>query len=452
MLAWIAHVKAELPRGFRGAALVLALAAAPATARSAAAAPAASASWMGFVGRTLSGIRFVGNEVTRDYVIARELESRAGEPLRAETLEADLTRLENLGVFAATRVLAEADGENAVFLTLSFTEMPPVVPFPSFLYTEENGFSYGAALSALNLTGRAISLSARLYFGGTEQRWVKLTHPWIGGDHVSADFFGGHRQREDTMNGFAESSYEFTPGAGRWLGRNGRLRGFLSLFRMHADVDGKTLDPDNDDSFFRLGASIGYDTRDSWRGPRGGWKNDLELVATFGDGTFVTANFDLRRYLPTLEGQHLLLTALVTLQSGTVGEDVPGYLTYYLGGANSIRGYELEQLGPTLNGKNQLLATAEYNVDLMPIARRDFWKWSYAIGLELALFADAGIAWSEPRDFAFQKFRGGVGAGLRLLVPGTAQVRFDVGWSPSQGAHFHFASGTKAASQRQRLR
>jgi outer membrane protein assembly factor BamA len=445
-------VKAELPRGFRGAALVLALAAAPATARSAAAAPAASASWMGFVGRTLSGIRFVGNEVTRDYVIARELESRAGEPLRTETLEADLTRLENLGVFASTRVLAEADGESAVYLTLRFKEMPPVVPFPSFLYTEENGFSYGAALSALNLTGRAIGVSARLYFGGTEQRWVKLTHPWIGGDHVSADFFGGNRQREDTMNGFEESSWEFTPGMGRWLGRHGRVRGFLSLFRMHSDVDGKTLDPDNDDTFLRLGASIGQDTRDSWRGPRRGWKNELELIATFGDGTFVTANIDLRRYQPTLRGQHLLLSTLLTLQSGTVGEDVPGYLTYYLGGANSIRGYTIEALGPTLNGKNQLLATAEYNVDLMPIARRDFWKWSYSIGLELALFADAGIAWSESSDFAFQRFRGGLGAGLRLLVPGTEQVRFDVGWSPSEGAHFHFASGTKPVGQRQRLR
>ncbi len=431
-------------RGLRGVALLLALAAAPASAQD----PA----WTGFVGRTVSGVRFLGNRVTRDYVVARELETKAGEPLQADTLEADLMRLENLGVFAATHVLAEADGLDSVFLTFSFKEMPPVMPFPSFIYTEENGFSYGAALSALNLTGRAISLSARLYFGGTDQRWVKLTHPWIGGDHVSADFFGGNRQREDTMNGFNESSYEFTPGVGRWLGKNGRVRGFLSLFRMHSDVDGKTLDPDNDDTFFRLGASIGQDTRDSWRGPRSGWKNELELIATFGDGTIVTANLDLRRYLPTFQGQHLLLSGLLTLQSGTVGTDVPGYFTYYLGGANSIRGYKLEDLGPTLNGKNQLLATAEYNVDLMPIARRDFWKWSYSIGLELALFADAGIAWSESRDFAFQKFRGGLGAGLRLLVPGTEQVRFDLGWSPSQGAHFHFASGTKPVSQRQRLR
>ena len=43
--------------------------------------------------------------------------------------------------------------------------------------TEENGFSSGVALSAPNLTARSISLSARAYFGGTGQRWAKLSPP-----------------------------------------------------------------------------------------------------------------------------------------------------------------------------------------------------------------------------------------------------------------------------------
>jgi outer membrane protein assembly factor BamA len=163
-------------------------------------------------------------------------------------------------------------------------------------------------------------------------------------------------------------------------------------------------------------------------------------------------NLDLRRYLPTAAGQHLLLSGLLTLQTGTVGEDVPGYLTYYLGGANTIRGYTLDTLGPTLNGKNQLLTTSEYNFKLMPISRHDVFGWSFSVGLELVAFADAGIAWSDPGRFGWKWFRAGGGAGLRLLVPGSEQVRFDVGWSPEGGLHFHFASGTKPNGQRQRLR
>jgi outer membrane protein assembly factor BamA len=98
-------------------------------------------------------------------------------------------------------------------------------------------------------------------------------------------------------------------------------------------------------------------------------------------------NLDLRRYQPVGRRQHVLLSTLLTLQSGTVGVDVPGYLTYYLGGANTIRGYSIEELGPALHGKNQLLATAEYNFNLLPLARRDIFKWAYSLGLQLALFS-----------------------------------------------------------------
>ena len=215
---------------------------------------------------------------------------------------------------------------------------------------------------------------------------------------------------------------------------------------------GKTLDPDNEDKFERLSVTIGYDNRDSWRDPRRGWRNELEVIRTWGDGSFTTINLDLRRYQPTWRRQHVLLSGLATLQSGTVGRDVPVYFTYYLGGANTIRGYALEALGPSLNGKNQLLTTAEYNFKLLDLARRDVFKWSFSVGLELALFADAGIAWTESPDFGFKRYRGGLGAGLRLLVPGAEQVRFDLGWSPQGGFQFHFASGTKPAGQRQRLR
>ena len=97
--------------------------------------------------------------------------------------------------------------------------MPPILAFPSFIYTEENGFSYGAALSALNLTGRGMSLSARAYFGGTTQRWARFSDPWIRGNHVSFEFFGGKRDRADILNGFEEDSWEFSPEAGHLAGQ-----------------------------------------------------------------------------------------------------------------------------------------------------------------------------------------------------------------------------------------
>jgi outer membrane protein assembly factor BamA len=405
-----------------------------------------------FSGRELTAIVLVGHQSTRDDVIRREIETAVGGPLSLESVAADVQRLDNLQIFAQITVSAEPDGEG-VRLSFRFKEMPAWIPWLGFSYTEQDGFSVGPKFSALNLGGRAISLGARAYFGGAKQYSARLTWPWIlPHDHTTLDFYGARLKRTDTLNEFKETSYEFTPELSRYLGRHGRLEAKFSLFRMHSDVDGKPLDPDNQDTLPRVGASIGWDTRDSWRLPRHGWQNELEIWYTRGDADFWTMNLDLRRWLSITGRQRLLLSSLITLQSGTVDVDLPEYLIYRMGGANSIRGCSIDELGPVLYGKNQLIGTLEYSLNLMRVHRFDYWRFAVSMGLDLTVFTDAGIAWSEPEDLALRRARGGLGAGTRLLVPGSEMVRFDVGWSPEGGFHFHFASGSKPVAQRQRIR
>jgi len=404
-----------------------------------------------YEGLRVTGIQVVGFHVTREYVIRREIRTAVGEPLHVEVVSGDVQRLDNLSIFAEIGVGAEADGEG-VRLTYRLKEMPAWIPWLGFSYTEEDGFSIGPKLSALNLTGRAISLGARAYFGGAKQYSARLTYPWIGGNHVSFDFNGARLNRFDTLNDFEETSYEFTPWVGTWLGDHGRLAGKFSLFRMKSDVDGKTLDPDNEDTLPRLGFSVGWDTRDSWRFPSRGWQNELEVWRTWGDGDFWTMNLDLRRWLPISKRQRVLLSGLTSLQSGTVGVDIPQYFMYRMGGANSIRGYSIDDLGRRLYGKNQMIGTFEYSLNVIPLRRWDIWKFALRMGLDLAVFTDAGIAWNESPDLALNRARGGLGIGARLLVPGSEMVRLDVGWSPEGGFHFHFASGSKPVAQRNRIR
>jgi outer membrane protein insertion porin family len=404
-----------------------------------------------YAGRTVTAIALEGLRVTREFVARRELRTTVGRPLRPDVAEADLQRLDNLSVFAELAVLAEPDGDG-VRLTYRVKEMPSWIAWVGYSYTDLDGFSGGPKLSALNFAGRAISLNAKAYFGGADQYALRFLWPWMAGNHLSLDVYAARLSRTDTLNGFKETSYELTPAVGTYLGEHGRLKGMLSLFSMGSDVDGKTLDLDNRDFLPRLGLTLGWDTRDSWRSPRRGWQNEMELWRTSGDGHFWSMNLDLRRWFPIRGRQKLLLSGLASLQTGTAEEDVPVYLFYRLGGANSIRGYEIEDLGVRLFGKNQLLGTAEYSVTVLSLRRFDIWKFALRLGLEAALFTDAGIAWSADGELAMNRVKGGLGAGLRLLVPGTEMVRFDVGWSAEGGFHFHFASGTKPVAQRQRLR
>lgn len=417
--------------------------------------PGAAGALAAWAGRTVTAIDLVGRDVTREHVIRREIQAQAGQPLDPDTVLKDLQRLRNLGIFAEAEAGAEADGEG-VRLVYTLREMTPWIPYVSLVYTEENGFSAGPGLTALNLTGRQATLSARAEFGGSNQYRLRLLWPWIAGDHVSLDVYAARLERDDTLNGFHEKSHELTPSVGRYLGPHGRLAGTLSLLRMEADVPGRTLSPDDVDQLVRLGASLGWDTRDRWDSPRRGWLNELELTRTGGwlggDGDFWTVNLDLRRWQPAGKRQTLMLSGLATLQSGVTGQDLPSYLDFHMGGANTIRGYSLGRLGHTLYGKNQLVGTAEYSYALVPVRPWDFWKWSLRLGLDLAVFGDVGVAWEESRDLTLPRARGSLGAGLRLRLPATEMVRFDFGWSPAEGFHFHLAALTKPEAQRKRLR
>ena len=414
----------------------------------------ATASLAPFENLPVTAIELVGRNVTREYVITREIETHVGEPLHVAVVDEDINRLDNLSIFAEIGVEGAADGAG-VRLTYRFKEMPSWIPLVGASYNEQDGLSGGPKISALNLTGRAISVSGKAYFGGAQKYEVSLNWPWISGDHVSLNFRGARLSRADELNGFQETSYEFTPQVGRYVGKHGRLKGKFSLFRMTSDVDGKTLSPDNHDTLPRLGASFGWDTRDSWRFPSTGWLNEVELWRTGflgSEGNFWTLNLDVRRWIPITGKQRLMVSGLASLQSGTVDVDIPVYMIYRMGGANSIRGYNIKELGAKLYGKNQLIGTAEYSFNLMPLQRWDFWKFAFRLGLDVALFADVGTAWSESSEFVAKRARGGGGAGLRLLVPGAEMVRLDVGWSRQGGFQFHVAGGTKPAGQRNRLR
>ena len=256
------------------------------------------------------------------------------------------------------------------------------------------------------------------------------------------------------MRGFKENSDEVTPWIGTYFaGDRGRFKGSLSYFRMRSDVDGITLGEDNDDRLHRIGLAVGWDTRDSWNLPHRGWLNELQVFRTGGflggEGDFWTVDVDIRRFQPLGKlNRTLVLSSLLTLQSGEAFVDVPSYMRYHVGGANSLRGYSVED-SKLLSGKNQYLGTVEVRQTILEPRRYDILKWSFSFGLGVALIGDVGYAWDD--DFDWGGFKGGVGIGVRLLKPG-GMTRFDFAWSPEGGFQFHFGGGSKMARQRLRLR
>jgi outer membrane protein assembly factor BamA len=401
-------------------------------------------------GKTVSRIVISGNAVTRRYVIAREIETAVGEPLRVATVAADHVRLENLGLFASIDIVP-TDLGNAVELEYRVREMPWIIPYIKFRYTEQDGWSLGPAVSSINLFGLGIRVSGNYLAGANNQFTLDVRWPWITGNHVSADLYGARLLRNDSLNEFEEKSDEITASVGTYLGRSGRLRGGLSFFRMQSDRDGITLTDENDDGFLRAAVSAGIDTRDSWRNPHSGWWSEVLAVRTWGDGDWWLGEVDIRRYQPTWREQGFVLGVLGSHNTGQVGVDFPGYFQYRLGGANSVRGYDIEKLGKELFGQNQFLATAEYRVVALNLRPIPVLKWAVSAGLSMAVFADYGHAWNGS-DLPDGGGKWGFGTGLRFLVPGVDMIRTDVAVGDDGVVYFHLGVWDKLTAQRERIR
>jgi outer membrane protein assembly factor BamA len=67
-----------------------------------------------------------------------------------------------------------------------------------------------------------------------------------------------------------------------------------------------------------------------------------------------------------------------------------------MGGANTIRGYDVDDLGRRIFGRNQMIGTDEYSWNVVPLRRFDVFFLSFRVGLDVTLFGDVGVAWSEP--------------------------------------------------------
>ncbi len=73
-------------------------------------------------------------------------------------------------------------------------------------------------------------------------------------------------------------------------------------------------------------------------------------------------------------------------------------------------------------------------------------------GIKLAAFGDLGTVWNDGDQFT-KNFIGGVGVGLRVIVPFIQMVRLDLAYGQhAQGLLPHFGIREKAFHHRRRVR
>ena len=176
------------------------------------------------------------------------------------------------------------------------------------------------------------------------------------------------------------------------------------------------------------------DSRDVRVNPRAGSYSALsfEQAGGFvgGSTSFGKLLLDHRRYYRLGGGNDVVA---VRLMGGTSLGSPPLYESYTLGGANTLRGYELDRW----RGESLALANFEYR---RPVTTT----------LTGVAFVDVGSAWGGTFDTVVPGFtikaddqdfqpHVGAGVGLRVVTP-IGPIRLDMGWG-EEGSQAHFSFG-----------
>jgi outer membrane protein insertion porin family len=367
------------------------------------------------VGRIL----IVGNEITRDKVIRREIRLNEGDLFDSSKLRRSRQRLGNLGFFEEVKLdTRRRPEEDLVDLEARVKEQPTGAFTAGAGYSSTQSVIGTASIRQNNLFGRGqrLALSAALSSISADFT-LSFTDPYF----LDSQYSLGMEAYNRSFNYDTFDSHEL--GAGLRFSRpiGEYLR--IGLGYRYEDVDITNI-ADNASQSIKdqagrstssiLSPTLNWDTRDNALNPSRGF-NNLLLVDFAGgplgaENKFYKAVGEANWFYPVFSDVILSLRGRLGFADGYGGKELPLYQRFFVGTQSmTIRGYQLKEVGPKdingdpIGGNSEILMSAQLR---FPITQ----------GLSLVGFVDTGNLYDKG-DFDPTRLRTGVGAGVRFVTP-----------------------------------
>jgi outer membrane protein insertion porin family len=290
------------------------------------------------------------------------------------------------------------------------------------------------SIAEANLFGRGQRLELRGQLGGKSTRYtLSFTEPWLFDRPVS---FG-----VDLYDWFREYTNFDKEAAG------GRLRlgwptpwSFTRLYTYYKYEDANIsnvrstaakviLDQKGEHTTSSVRALLRRDSRNHAFNPTHGSDNSISVEYAGGPmgGTnaFIKVIGESGWYIPMpFFREHVfVLHGRAGWLTGHSGGDLPIYEKFFLGGINTLRGFNYHDVGPkdpatgdVIGGERMLQVNVEYRFPLLA-----------KMGLVGLFFYDTGNAWTAANGFDVGNMRKSVGCGVRWYSP-MGPLRLEYGW------------------------
>jgi outer membrane protein insertion porin family len=374
-------------------------------------------------------IEITGNTKTRDKVIRRELQIYEKDYFSGVGLKRGIRNLNRLDFFEDIKVnQSEGSTDDQMNVNIDVKEKPTgTFSFGGGYSSTENLFVTGS-ISERNLFGLGQLLQFRADIGGTTTRFnINFTEPWLFDIPLSArvDLYKWDRDYDtytkESVGGSVQFGYPVFDYVRFYLGYRYDISDIRDI-TLDASKDVWELRGENTTS--SVTGTLVYDSRDRNFNPTEGGKHSLmlEYAGLGGDIAFTKVVADAGQYFPLfwdtvgyLHGEG----GYVTENSGGI---LPDYEKFYLGGINSVRGFDwqdiclLDEDGATVGGYKYIQFNVEYIFPLLKDA-----------GVVGVLFFDTGQVFDENESIDLSNLRESAGGGFRWYSP-MGPMRIEYGY------------------------
>jgi outer membrane protein insertion porin family len=423
---------------------------------------------------------------TRDFIITREMESKVGSIFNREIAQRDIQRVAGLRLFKDLKLAFEPGQDpRKVVLVLQPIERKTTLISPGANWSSRNGFSGTATAQLDNLGGNNQNLNASIEAGSRNFGFdIGFTDPWIAGDPFRTSYtVRGFRQQSTSLNfdggenpvrlGNGDRPRVVRTGGGitfnqplskqvferpEWIASLGLQYQQIDLQdadrnRVTRDALGNKLSASDNGRDIQLSMPLAltYDKRNNTLTPTQGSLLRLSSEQSIPIGkSSIFSNSLKASYSAYLPVKFTKLTpgcrkenATATdcpqafafnLTGGTVIGDLPPYNASFLGGTNSVRGYEDGEVG---SARSFVQATAEYRFPIFSLV-------SGALFIDAATDLGSGSSVIGDPAGARRKPGSGLGYGLgaRINSP-LGPIRIDYGWNDRGENRIHFGLGER---------
>ena len=367
-------------------------------------------------------VEIQGNTRTRDNVIRRDISLEEGSKFDSKALRTSTQKLNRLDYFESVNITPKPTmREDLLDVVVDVKEKPTGQFAVGAGYSSSDNLLFMGEISERNLFGTGNRLSLQANASGKSTRYnLRFTNPRIYDSQVSGsvEVYDWTREyddytRETLGTGFSVGHPLFE----EWRIYYGYSLSDTDLSDISADASSVILRSKDIHVISEGELSLVRDTRDKFFSPTSGSRNSITVAYAGGplggDGEYTKLEGSSSWYFP-------MVWQTVFHVKGAAGQvfenedgKLPVYEHFYLGGMNSIRGFESASISPLdpITGE-RIGGDKMWYVNLgiiFPLVKD--------LGLDGELFTDFGNVYAVDDDWDFGEYKKAAGVGVNWASP-----------------------------------